>query len=147
MTDKGISIKAEDKNDLEVISSLMQDATVKVEDLAFEKGSHQFACLANRFRWEKKDGKKGERIRSMIRFEHVLNTSLQNIPLNSPSHVLNFLSLGCTEGEDGAKILTFVFSGFAAIRLEVECLEAFMEDMSEPWKTKNTPNHKILGGD
>jgi hypothetical protein len=139
-----ITIKAEDAKDLEVISSLMQDATIRVGDLAYDDNSHQFACLANRFRWEKRGRKKVERIRSILRFEHVLKTSFKNIPVNTPAHILNFLSLDCIEGEGGAKSLILVFSGFATIRINVECLEGFLEDITNPWITKNTPEHSIL---
>ncbi len=139
-----IIIKALDEKDLEVISALMQDAIIRVEDLEFEKNTHQFACLTNRFRWETIKTHKGERVRSLLRFEHVLNASYKHIPFKSPGHVLNFLSLDCQDIEEGLKILTLNFSGFAAIRLKVELIEAYLDDFLDHWETRHIPIHDIL---
>lgn len=138
-----INIRAEGQKDLDVISSLMQDATVRVGDLAYDRNSHQFACLANRFRWENKEVEREERIRSILRFEHVLKTVYKNIPLKKTNHTLNLLSLDCVEGEDFEKTIIFVFSGFASIKIKVECIEVFLKDLTKPWKTNNKPEHSI----
>ena len=144
MSANQVNIKAQDKKDIEVISTLLQDATFRVKDLAYDKKTHQFAGLANRFRWENKSSKKPERIRSMIRFEHVLKTAYKNIPFQTPNHVLNFLSLESSEEENGYLTLLINFSGFAAIKLNIECLDGYLEDLTKSWKAKHKPYHDIL---
>jgi len=46
-------LRAEDADDLAVISACLQDALVAVRDLAFVTQDHTFLMVANRFRWER----------------------------------------------------------------------------------------------
>jgi len=46
-------LRAEDADDLAVISACLQDALVAVRDLAFVPQDHSFLMVANRFRWER----------------------------------------------------------------------------------------------
>ena len=46
-------LRAEDADDLAVISACLQDALVAVRDLAFVPPDHTFLMVANRFRWER----------------------------------------------------------------------------------------------
>ena len=52
--DEGAALKlrAEDTEDLAVISACLQDALVAVRDLAYAPEEHSFLFVANRFRWE-----------------------------------------------------------------------------------------------
>ena len=45
-------LRAEDADDLKVISACLQDALVAVRDLAFVQTDRTFLMVANRFRWE-----------------------------------------------------------------------------------------------
>ena len=42
-----------DPEDVPVISALMQDAAVRVDDIAFDAKARRFALVANRYCWEK----------------------------------------------------------------------------------------------
>ena len=138
----GIRLKALDPDDLKAISACLQDAVIKVSDLAFIKNSHIFAFVGNRFCWESDKIKRvGQRVRVGCRFENVIKTSSQNIPLNIDNHVLNLLSIHSEKKADGSATIFLLFSGDASIKLEVECIEAYLEDVSPPWLTKNIPSH------
>lgn len=138
----GIRLKAEDHSDLSAISACLQDAVIKVSDMAFVANSSRFAFVGNRFCWEADDiDKTGQRARFACRFENVLKTSSQNIPLNLGDHVLNFLSIYGEGADDGTATILLLFSGGASIKLEVECIEMYLEDISDTWTTKNTPCH------
>ncbi len=52
--DEGVALKlrAEDAEDLAVISACLQDALVAVSDLAYAPEERSFLFVANRFRWE-----------------------------------------------------------------------------------------------
>src|SRR5260370_7067427 len=52
--DQGAALKlrAEDAEDLAVISACLQDALVAVRDLAYAPQERSFLFVANRFRWE-----------------------------------------------------------------------------------------------
>lgn len=153
-SDQGLKLMAESRQDLEVVSTFLQDAAVKVADLAWLPGQHRFAAVLNRYRWERevssgngggKSGGRGarqaERVRAGLRFEGVLKVSYQNIPRESPDHVLELLAIEVEDGDDGAGRLTLAFSGYASIRLEVECIEAYLEDLTRPWRALGRPDH------
>src|ERR1700680_3942059 len=48
----GVGVRAEDAEDLAVISACLQDALVSVRDLAYDRDARVFVLVANRFRWE-----------------------------------------------------------------------------------------------
>ena len=151
--DQGLKLMAESRQDLEVISTFLQDAAVKVADLAWLPGQHRFAAVLNRYRWEHetltgnggsregRGARQSERVRAGLRFEGVLKVAYQNIPRQSPGHVLGLLAIEVEEGEDGAGRLTLAFSGYASIRLEVECIEAYLEDLTRSWRALGKPDH------
>ena len=158
--DQGIKIKAETKEDLKVISALLQDAACKVGDMAFLSNNMRFAFVANRFRWEKegreiegrekedpkkkpaKGKKTHQRIRSGLRFEGVLNAAFQNLPALEKNHVLSLLSLEVKK-EKGNFVITLVFSNSISIRLLCEVLEVYLEDITGAWHTRNLPTHPV----
>jgi hypothetical protein len=145
---QGLKLMAQSRKDLEVISTFLQDAAVKVSDLAWQPGQHRFAAVLNRYRWEQetaagKSKKKPERVRAGLRFEGVLKASYQNIPMQDPDHVLGLLAIEVEEGDDGAGWLTLACSGYASIRLEVECIEAYLEDLTQPWRALGKPGHTV----
>ena len=147
---QGIRLKAEEADDLAVISSLLQDAAFRVDDMAYRKAQHRFALVANRFRWEaevlrkKKPKKKTayQRVRAGLRFEGVLDVKFRDIPVRDKRHVLSLLAIAC-EKKKGGFVITLTFSGGAAIRLETEMLEVYLEDITGPWDTKSRPDHSV----
>ena len=53
--------------------------------------------------------------------------------------VLNLLAVEFAETEAPAGVVTLIFSGGAALRLEVECLEAELADLGPTWTTGCLP--------
>ena len=47
-----LRLRAEDAEDLAVLSACLQDALVAVRDFAYDPGARVFIMAANRFRWE-----------------------------------------------------------------------------------------------
>ena len=151
MKDELLKLKAESKDDLAVISAVLQDAVVRVGDLAYLPREHRFAMVLNRYRWEKEalDGaglgrrRDGERVRAGLHFNGVLKAQVQHVPLADRSHVMEILAIEVEEREDGAATVLLDFSGFATIRLEVECIDARLDDLSEPWSALRRPAHAV----
>jgi hypothetical protein len=142
-----LRLKAEDAEDLEIVSAHLQDAIAQVGDIAYLPSKRRFALVLNRFMWEDLQG--GEktmgsyrRVRTGLHFDSVLKVKAQNIRQDTKEAVLELLSLRFEPATDGAGSVTLVFSGGGAIRLEVECLDAEISDISEPWSTKNKPGHE-----
>lgn len=146
-----LKLKARTPADLEVFSAVLQDAVVRVGDMAYLKDEHRFAAVVNRFLWEKEmaDGsgemrrKTGERVRTGLHFDGVLKAEAQNVPMGEPEHVMALLAIECEEKADGAAVIQLAFSGYCTIRLQVECIEASLQDMTEPWRARRRPAHAV----
>ncbi|MFN3889339.1 MAG: DUF2948 family protein [Beijerinckiaceae bacterium] len=133
-----------DREDLEVVSCHMQDAVVRVGDMAFLPSAHRFAFIAARFDWcqSAKTGKV-ERARTGLHFDCVRRVQRAGFDPAAPDTVLNVLSIAFEETEQPAGNVIITFSGGAALRLEVECLDAQMRDMGERWEARGAPVHAI----
>ena len=53
-----LKLRANDKEDLSVISTILQDSLITVNEMLFLKKESRFAFVANRFRWEDNTEKK-----------------------------------------------------------------------------------------
>jgi hypothetical protein len=58
-----LKLIALDEEDLAVLSSLLQDAVVRVADMTYLPGQKRFAAVLNRFDWEKAVSEGGKNYR------------------------------------------------------------------------------------
>jgi hypothetical protein len=150
MTD--LKLIALDAEDLGILSAHLQDAVVRIGEMTYLPKERRFVAIANRFDWAKaaevkqKAGaqEQFERRRTAIRFERVNGAKLQNIDLNDKRAALALLAMtfepaGSPEAPEGDVTLTF--SGGAAIRLNVECVEVELKDLGAAWATSHSPEH------
>lgn len=145
-----LKLIALDAEDLAVLSAHLQDAVVRVGDMAYLPREKRFAAVLNRYDWagmveamQGPDGQPGERRRTGIRFERVISARLTGISLNQKDTFLSLLSISFeAEGDDdpGGSV-RLDFAGGAAIKLNVECIEAEMKDLGAAWRAKRVPDH------
>ncbi|HZP09635.1 DUF2948 family protein [Methyloceanibacter sp.] len=140
-----LKLIALDEVDLEVISSHLQDAVVRVGDMAYVPSKKRFAALLNRFEWERTEGGNGRkdyrRRRTALRFERVLEAKHKGIRPATEHKVLSLLAIGFEPDEAPSGYVTLTFSGDASIKLKVECIEAALTDLGPAWRTKSKPEH------
>jgi hypothetical protein len=144
-----LKLIALDAEDLAVLSAHLQDAVLRVEDIAYLKGEKRFAAIANRFDWGEAASKHRSknsfiRRRSGLRFERVLNAKISQLDLKAKDTVLSLLGIEfkpANEAEGPEGHITLNFSGGGAIRLEVECIEAELTDLGGAWTTRRKPEH------
>lgn len=130
--------------ELSVLSSLLQDATVRIGDIAWLPAERRFAFVGNRFRWEKKRKffrPKGERVRAGFHLNGILSAKLHQIDLKAKDDVLELLDLEAHEDGD-AFIILVNFAGGGAIRLEAECVDATLTDLGDDWQAIARPRHE-----
>lgn len=118
--------------DVPVISALMQDAAVRVDDIAFDAKAHRFALVANRYRWE---ADVPSRTRSALHFDGVIRAQRKGWPADGAA----VLALLAIRADDGG--VTLDFSGGASVRLETECVDLVLEDLTGPWGARSVPRH------
>ena len=136
-----LKLVALDPEDLAVVSAHLQDAVLKLADIAWLAREKRFALVCNRFDWEAADGGQRLRRRTGLNFGRVLKVQ-HRLAENAPDAVVNLLAVTFEEGEAPSGAVTLVFSGGGAIRIEVECLECEMRDLGPMWETPSTPRHE-----
>ncbi len=134
-----LRLLAEDADDLEVISAALQDAVGKVGDIAYEPKARRLTIALNRFRWE---GETRQRVRSALQLGGVEKVQTRKVRRDLPDAVVELLALTFEPGEAPSGVVTFQFAGGGDLRAEVECVDAILADLSEPWPTPRTPAHK-----
>lgn len=139
-----LKLIALDPEDLRVLSCHLQDAVMRVGDMAYLKAEMRFAAIANRFDWERAAQEREgvyQRRRSGVRFERVKAAQVSGIDLKQKNAVLELLAVTFEPGEEPSGTITLQFAGGGAIRLLVECIEAELRDLGAVWRTRTKPEH------
>ncbi|MFZ5667912.1 MAG: DUF2948 family protein [Pseudomonadota bacterium] len=133
-----LRLLAEDAEDLGVISAALQDAVAKIGDIAFDARARRLTIAFNRYRWEAGGG---ERLRAGLQLGGVLGVKSRRLRRDARNAVVNLLSLTFEPGEAPGGAVVFTFAGGGDLRVEVECLDAVLADVSQAWPTRRTPTH------
>jgi DUF2948 family protein len=142
--DDQLKLRAEDADDLAVISGLVQDALISVKDLTYERGERRFTLVANRFCWERGAAVDGnaaagfERTLCAITFAEVERVSYRGFRRNADDRILALLAIRRGEMEG---TIDLEFAGGATVRLGVAAIRVRASDVGEPWPTSWQPDH------
>jgi len=138
-----LKLTALDAEDLEVVSAHMQDAVIRVGDMKYLPRDRRFVIVANRFDWQHADGARGpfRRRRTGLHFNRIESVKAQNIRQSDGDRVVSLLSVTFEPDEEPAGTIDLTFAGGGLIRLQVECVEAQMEDLGAVWETDSKPAH------
>ncbi|MEP5770927.1 DUF2948 family protein [Nisaea sp.] len=143
-----LNLGALEAGDLEVISSLVQDAVFPISEMSWRSKECRFALLLNRFRWEdqpnaKKRDRPYERVQSLLVIDTVLGVASQGVQRGDKDMVLSLLSVHFEPAEDGAGHVLLTLAGDGSIRLTVEALEVSLRDVTRPYQapSKQAPHH------
>lgn len=130
-------LRAEDADDLAIISALVQDAILTTGDISFDGRARRLALLINRFRWEdaeraRSEARGYERARAVLVVNDVLKLQSDGISRDDDM-VLELLAIRWQPGEDCAGRLTLDFAGDGALVAEVECINLDLRDVTRPY--------------
>lgn len=140
---RALRLLAFDGEDLAVISAHLQDALVRMSEMAFIPVLGRFALVADRFDWCAAGDGRRERCRAGLHFDRVLKVRYAGLARAEPATILNLLSIVFEETDAPTGVVYLTFSGGGVLRLDVECVEAQMRDMGPRWTTKRTPGHAL----
>jgi len=142
---KPLKLRASDKDDLGVISAVLQDAVISRNEMAFIKDESRFAFVANRFRWEDANREKPlegnliyERVNCGICFDTVTTVRQNGLNQRRKAQIVSLLSIVAVEG-----FIDLAFSAGITVRLEVEKILCHLQDLNEPWPTQMRPSHPL----
>ena len=144
-----LKLFALDADDLAVISAHVQDAVLKVAEMAYLPRDQRFVLICNRF--DRSPPTPGaipgppQRRRAALRFERVQKAQLQSIDLANRDTVLSLLALQFEPASDPSAQpsghVTLIFAGNSAVRLTVETIELALEDLGPAWAASKAPSH------
>lgn len=142
-----LNLGALDADDLEVISSLVQDAVFPIPEMTWRPGQRRFALLLNRFRWEDRgrDRHGPERVRALLVVDNVLGVASLGIDRKEADTILSLLSVTFEPEADGAGHVLLTLAGDGAIRLAVEALDVTLKDVTRPYRAPSgrVPEHGV----
>ena len=144
--DAALRLRAEDQDDLAVISACLQDALVAVADLAYDPEARNFVLVANRFRWECRpsadgDGVEFERILCGLSFEGVESVAYRGFRRNEQDRILALLAIA---PDSTGTAIDLAFAGGVTIRLTAAQIRCRLRDFGEPWPTNWQPDHPLV---
>ena len=142
-----LKLNATTVDDLKVISAHLQDSITQPENIIHLKKNRIFLIQFNRFMWEDVEKgvfRKNKRIRTILKFENVLEVNSKNINQKSKDQFLDFLAIECLQTPDKYYEMKLIFSGDSIVKLLAEVIEVTLDDQGEPWDTKNKPQHEPL---
>jgi hypothetical protein len=137
-----LRLLAEDADDLAVISAALQDAVAQVGDLEWDPKGRRFTLALNRFRWEAPGAMLGERVRAGLQFGSVLSVKSRNLRREPRDAVVELLAVNFEAGDPPGGAIRLAFAGGGDVVLTVECVDAALADISQPWPTPSTPAHE-----
>lgn len=146
-TDAPLRLMVETAEDLQVASTLLQDAVGTAGEISWMPRRRRLALLVNRFRWEdhvaaERQQRPFERVRTAVLIDSVLSVRTRGLDPRDKEMTYALLGLAFEPGEDGAGQLVLQLAGDGDLALDVECLDLRLTDMSKPWVSKaGRPDH------
>jgi hypothetical protein len=136
-----LRLRAEDEEDLAVVSAILQDALISVAEMAYLPEERRFVLVANRFSWEPPMTglrKNFERRLTGLSVSEVTAVRRRGFTLSQRDRILVLLAMRAVEGA-----IELDFAGGVSIRLETGGVLCHLDDLSEPWPTKWQPRHPV----
>src|ERR1700704_1247761 len=132
---QSLKFVALDEEDLAIVSTHLQDASVKVADVLWRPQEKRLVIGLDRFDWLSAEGDQPQfrRCRAALRFERVAVCKCKQVNPAGKGAVLNLLAVEFEPTDLPAGVVKLLFSGGGVLRLEVECLEAELADLGPPW--------------
>ena len=144
---KNLKLIARTEEDLRVVSAHLQDSIVNIADIANLQKNKIFLMQLNRFMWEDVEKgvfRKNKRIRTILKFENVLNVLSKNVNQSKKDKFLDFLAIETNKMPDNNYEMKIIFAGDSIIKVLSEVIEVTLDDQGEAWDTKNKPKHRVL---
>tara|TARA_R110002051_G_scaffold37619_1_gene80606 strand:- start:286 stop:771 length:486 start_codon:yes stop_codon:yes gene_type:complete len=131
-----LRLLAEDAVDLQIMSAALQDAILRPADVTWEPGARTLTIALSRFCWECG----GTRVMAAMQFGDVLAVKSRRLP-RAPETAMELLAIDFEPGEAPGGRVMLMFAGGGDLRIDVECLDAVVADLSERWPVRVSPVH------
>ena len=137
-----LRLLAEDAIDLQIMSAALQDAILRPTDVNWDMSARTVTIALSRFCWECG----GTRVMAAMQFGDVMAVKSRRLP-RAPETALELLAIDFEPGEAPGGRVILMFAGGGDLRIDVECLDAVVADLSERWPARVSPVHGDDGDD
>ena len=138
---KKLKLKFLNKDDIKILSTLCQDGIFSIDEIIYNKSDKMLLATFSRFCWEFVDKKIKDktfyRVVSGIRICNVNKITYTNKDKINSSKFINLLSVDNNKNE-----IILNFSLDVTIKLFIEKIEIYLDDLDMPWPTGKKPMHK-----
>ncbi len=121
-----------DGDDLAVISTHVQDATVAVRDIIWQQREKRLVVAMSRLDWDQTftEGLSARRLAAALRFDRVLSCKSKHLDV-APDETLDLVGIDFSSTDVPGGVATLMFANGGMLRLELECLECELADLHE----------------
>ena len=131
-----LRLLAADADDLQIMSMALQDSILRPVDIVWEKSARRVTLALSRFCWECG----GTRVMAAMQFGDVDAVKSRRLP-RGPETALELLAIDFEPVEAPGGRVILMFAGGGDLRIDVECLDAVVTDLSERWPARIAPTH------
>lgn len=131
-----LRLLAADAIDLQIMSAALQDAIMRPVDIRWERKARRLTLVLSRFCWECG----GTRVMSAMQFGDVHSVKSRRLP-RAPEGALELLAMDFMPTEAPSGRVIMMFAGGGDLRIDVECLDAVLTDLSDRWPAHMAPEH------
>ena len=136
-----LKLLAQDAEDLQLLSAALQDGAVKLSDISYAPTARTLTFPVSRFRWE---GDATERVHAAVQFGDVLGVQARGEVAGARDRTAALLAIDFAPAdgpEDPGGVVYLRFAGGGDLKLTVECVDAALADLTEPWEAVAKPRH------
>ncbi|MBC6441382.1 MAG: DUF2948 family protein [Rhodospirillales bacterium] len=143
--DRALRLRATDDDDLEVFSTVLQDAPMPLSDVTHLGDERRFAALFHRFCYERENiGKTAHdllQVDCALVFEHVSSAAALDLGGLGGPGTAELMTIVSEDMSSGGVAVTLVFHGGGQIRIEADRIEARLADIGDPQAADRHPRH------
>ena len=132
---KPLRLLAEDADDLAIIAAALQEAEARVGDIQWEPSGRRLTLAFDRLRREATD-ETDQRVRAGLQLGGVLGVKARRLDRADKAAVVQLLTVTFEEGEAPGGVILFAFADGGDLAATVECVDAALADVSEPWTVR-----------
>lgn len=138
-----VRLRAEDVEDLAVLSALLQDARISLREMVFDPEANSFIAAFTRYRRElQPDPTRHEGLTergSALRFDCIRSVKQKKLDPTDLDRELTLLTIATAPGERHLFHIELVFDEGVQIQLRTDCIDALLEDFGEARFSVKTP--------
>lgn len=137
-----LKLRAETGDDLGVISSVLQDAILRVGEIRYDRKARALTLRLTRFRHE---ADTPTRILAGLRIDSVLSVASRGLERDNADALAVLMSMTYVPNPNVSLQpegkLHMILAGGGEIVCDVECVDVMLADVSAPRETKSQPLH------